>query len=389
MKINVAALSDTGRVRSGNEDSFLASAPLFAVADGMGGHLAGEVASAAAVNVLLDKGGKATTLEDLEALLKEANHEIWEMASNDQALKGMGTTCTTVLLDGGTALIAHVGDSRAYLFRGGRLRQITEDHTLVARMVKEGRLAPEDAHHHPQRSIITRALGIDDEVEVDLLEQQVGDQDRLMICSDGLTGMVGPGAIEEILEAEADPDEAVRRMVALANDAGGEDNITIVLLDVVGDGDAHSSDDPPAVVPAPVRREATPAEPAPQEPSGRFARGVLKAGILVAALVVTGYFGLTYARDNLMWYVGVDEAGSVTIFHGMPEDIAGFDLSKQARRTELTAEDLPEFVRADLDEGHKVESLEEAESYVENLQERINDFSEPNGSTPSPQSTRG
>src|SRR5688500_16966983 len=167
MKLVVAAKTEVGRVRQGNEDSYLVKEPLFAVAEGMGGHIAGDVASATAVDLIAERAEESMprNTAELASIVRGANTAIWEKAQNDPALRGMGTTCTLALLDDREIHIAHVGDSRAYLYRGQELSQVTEDHTLVSRMVREGRLKPEEAERHPQRSIITRALGVDADVE--------------------------------------------------------------------------------------------------------------------------------------------------------------------------------------------------------------------------------
>ncbi|MGH2789902.1 MAG: Stp1/IreP family PP2C-type Ser/Thr phosphatase, partial [Actinomycetota bacterium] len=229
MKVNIGAKSDVGRVREANEDSYLVHEPLFVVADGMGGHIAGDVASSTAVKTIEKQSSDASAedMETLARLVRSANSQIWEKAQGDPTLKGMGTTCTLLLLDGAKAHFAHVGDSRAYLLRGDVLTQITEDHSLVGRMVKEGRLTVEEAENHPQRSIITRALGVDSEVEVDLLTVDLDAGDRILMCSDGLSSMIDSEAMTAALTQTDDPQAAADRLVSLANDAGGEDNITV------------------------------------------------------------------------------------------------------------------------------------------------------------------
>ncbi|HYO60797.1 MAG TPA: Stp1/IreP family PP2C-type Ser/Thr phosphatase, partial [Actinomycetota bacterium] len=232
MNVAVGAQTDVGRVRKGNEDSYLLEAPIYAVADGMGGHIAGDVASATAVSVIADgiDGGKPREGTALADLVSRANDAIWDKARSDPSLRGMGTTCTLLMIEGDVAHIAHVGDSRAYLLRDGMFRQLTEDHTLVERMVREGRLSAEEAANHPQRSIITRALGVDANVQVDVLEEELSEGDRILLTSDGLTSMVEPEEIGRVLEAEEDPQAAADRLVEMANDAGGEDNVTVLVL---------------------------------------------------------------------------------------------------------------------------------------------------------------
>src|SRR5688572_16495215 len=221
MKPSVGAKSDVGRVRDGNEDSYLVQEPFFAVADGMGGHLAGDVASRMAVQTITEhtQEGAGIGPEGLERAVKSANAAIHGKASSDPALHGMGTTCTLLLVAETDAHIAHVGDSRAYLLHDGELSQVTEDHTLVGRMVKEGRLKPEEAERHPQRSIITRALGVDSDVEVDELSMGIEEGDRYLLCSDGLTSMIDVSALREVLSTESDANAAAQRLVDLANEA--------------------------------------------------------------------------------------------------------------------------------------------------------------------------
>ena len=233
MNVAYGAKSDVGRVREANEDSYLIADPLFVVADGMGGHIAGDVASSTAVKVIQDESGDASSENPgtLSKIISDANAAIWDKAQSDPALRGMGTTCTLVLVDESRVHIAHVGDSRAYRLREGHLEQLTEDHTLVGRMVQEGRLSPEEAQHHPQRSIITRALGVDEDVQVDLETVELSEGDRLLICSDGLSSMVDDRPIESVLASESDPQRAADRLIEVANEAGGDDNITVVVID--------------------------------------------------------------------------------------------------------------------------------------------------------------
>jgi PPM family protein phosphatase len=227
--------TDVGRVREGNEDGYFVDDDmgLFAVADGMGGHRAGEVASATALEALVAAVKSGRPIADAIAL---ANDAVLERSAGDERLRGMGTTMTAgTLAAGDRLLVGHVGDSRAYLVRDGELRQITEDHSLVEEMVRGGELTPEQAEDHPQRSIITRALGIEPEVEVDVYPVELRAGDRLLLCSDGLTTMVRTDDITAILRGEPDPQRAANLLVDAANEAGGEDNVTVVVLDVDGD----------------------------------------------------------------------------------------------------------------------------------------------------------
>jgi protein phosphatase len=243
------AVSDTGRKRRHNEDSYVVRPPLFAVADGMGGAQAGEVASRLAVEAIADDDGAGDGEGRVAALVQEANRRVYEHAGSDSATSGMGTTMTVALVENGTVAIAHVGDSRAYRVRDGMLEQLTEDHSLVAELIRSGKLSPEEAESHPQRSVITRALGTDPDVDVDTytIESQPGDV--FLLCSDGLTSMVGDAAILEAIEEHGrDLDRAARELVVRANRGGGEDNITVVFFEIAEDGAAAPEET--AVLPA-------------------------------------------------------------------------------------------------------------------------------------------
>jgi serine/threonine protein phosphatase PrpC len=241
MRLSSFAGSDVGRARSGNEDSYFCGRAVFAVADGLGGHQGGEVASAAAVAPLaaLDGRDLATPTEAAEALaaaIQEANSGILERAAGDPSLWGMGTTMTAAAVTAdGHLQLAHVGDSRAYLLRDGALEQLTTDHTVVAELVRRGRLTPELAAIHPERSILTRAVGLDARIPVDTpdpLDLRPGDQ--CLLCSDGLTEAVPDPTIAELLSTDEDGNAACRSLIDAANEAGGPDNITVVLVRVSG-----------------------------------------------------------------------------------------------------------------------------------------------------------
>jgi serine/threonine protein phosphatase PrpC len=233
--------SNTGNKRRRNEDSFVVAPPLFAVADGMGGAQAGEVASKLAAAALEDTDpGSAGGEERVVALIQEANRRVYERSNADPAASGMGTTITAALVEGTRVTFGHVGDSRAYLLRNGVMDQLTEDHSLVNELMKSGKLSPEEAETHPQRSVITRALGTDPDVDVDTFVVEAQEGDLFLICSDGLTTMVDDEDILELLERHHDDlDRAAKSLVAAANRAGGEDNITVVAFSISADaGDA-------------------------------------------------------------------------------------------------------------------------------------------------------
>jgi serine/threonine protein phosphatase PrpC len=230
----VAAKTDPGRKRRGNEDAFVCRPPLFAIADGMGGAQAGEVASALAVEPLNESRVDAGGERKLAELVQEANRRVHDRASTDAATSGMGTTITVALVEpDGHIAFGHVGDSRAYRLRGDALEQVTNDHSLVAELVRRGELSPEEAEVHPQRSVITRALGTDPDIDVDTFTVDAQAGDVYLICSDGLSDMVDRGELESIMrEHRANLDDTAKALVQAANRAGGEDNITAVLFEI-------------------------------------------------------------------------------------------------------------------------------------------------------------
>ena len=231
----VGARTDVGRVRRINEDAYLAQGSLFVVADGMGGHSAGDIASSIAIESIAERAEEANgrDSDSLARILRRANSNIWDRAGSDLSCRGMGTTCTLLLIEDGRGFIAHVGDSRAYLYRDGELLQLTEDHTLANRLVQEGRLRPEQAELYSRSGIITRALGVHPVVEIDIVEIDLDLGDRALLCSDGLTSMIAAGDIAAVLSEGSDPQTGADRLVERANEAGGEDNVTVVVVDLV------------------------------------------------------------------------------------------------------------------------------------------------------------
>jgi PPM family protein phosphatase len=302
-----AGLTDPGRRRLRNEDAFICEPPLFAVADGMGGARAGEIAAGLAATALEEAGSDTHGTEGVAALITEANRRIWERSLADPQTAGMGTTVTAALVDTatGTVGIGHVGDSRAYLLRGGELAQLTTDHSLVAELVQSGVLTPEEAERHPQRSAITRALGTEPSVEVDTFTVQAEPGDLFLVCSDGLPVMVSDDDVLAAIEqADRDPSRAAEALVAAANARGGEDNITVVLFEVLEDADAQDEAAPEDTQTAiglegngTKEQATTDIEPADGQasaatprrhgagPGGRVAALILIAGVLALGLV--------------------------------------------------------------------------------------------------------
>jgi serine/threonine protein phosphatase PrpC len=241
--VESAAFTDTGRQRRVNEDALLSRTPLFAVADGMGGAQAGEIAARRAIDTLAVGVGDGIARSRIVELVRAANRSVHDASVTDPALSGMGTTVAVAHVGETELTIAHVGDSRAYLIREGQLRRLTEDHSLVEEMLRSGRLTPEEAANHPQRSIITRALGPEPEVDVEVHEYAIQRGDVVLLCSDGLTGMVPESRIGELVLGAARLDIAGRALIAAANAAGGRDNITVILFRI-GDANDDTTDIP-------------------------------------------------------------------------------------------------------------------------------------------------
>jgi serine/threonine protein phosphatase PrpC len=232
-------MTDTGRKRRHNEDSFVVAPPLFAVADGMGGANAGEVASGLAVETLREGSGNDSAGERFViSIVQEANRRVFQRQTDDETASGMGTTMTVALVEDGIVRFGHVGDSRAYLYRDGEISQLTEDHSLVGELVRSGKLSPEEAESHPQRSVITRALGTDPDVDVDTFTIEAHPGDLFLLCSDGLYSMVGTDKILDLLRRHRNNlDDAAKAMIAAANRKGGDDNITVVAFEIARAGD--------------------------------------------------------------------------------------------------------------------------------------------------------
>jgi serine/threonine protein phosphatase PrpC len=254
---NVGVITDTGRRRRRNEDAYVCEPPLFAIADGMGGAQAGEVASRLAAAALKESRVDAGGEHRIYDLIQEANRRVYARSSTDPNTSGMGTTITVALVENGNVAFGHVGDSRAYLIRDGRMEQVTEDHSLVNELMKSGKLSREEAETHPQRSVITRALGTDPDVDADTFTIEAQSGDVFLLCSDGLTDMVGEREILELVELNRqDIDAALKSLVKAANRNGGEDNITVVAFDIAeGQALTHDGETRENVVPPPPRDE--------------------------------------------------------------------------------------------------------------------------------------
>ncbi len=353
MKITAGVATDIGRVRDGNEDSYLSQEPLFAVADGMGGHKGGEVASQLALDTL-ESGFRMES--GLAEQIRGANAAVFERSRADTAVQGMGTTLTAVVLHDMAATFAHVGDSRAYLLRAGDLRRLTEDHTLVNRLVRSGEITEAEAEVHPHRSVLTRALGTDPGVEVDEFTVTLTDGDRLLLCSDGLTGMVTEEQIAAILGAAPDPQDAADRLVRAANRAGGVDNITVVVLDVEAEpGDAEAA--------AGSARRA-------ERPTRKQLFGLAgKLGLALLVLLVLLIAARVYIDGQ--WYVG-EADDRVAVFRGIPAEFAGLEFSHPVVITEVPAADAEAIsFYAGLADGLTANDRESALTIVEQIRQDV------------------
>jgi serine/threonine protein phosphatase PrpC len=385
--VEEAVRTDTGRQRNANEDSLFTDAPLFVVADGMGGAQAGEVASRAAAESFAHDLPSAPPERLLEETIEGANRTIHELARKDPSLAGMGTTITAALvdLDAEEVAIGHVGDSRAYRLRGGRFEQLTRDHSLVEEMRRKGQLTDAQAEDHPQRSIITRALGPEPEVQVDLQTVPVCSGDVFLICSDGLTTMLDDEKIGQTLGRATSLQSAVRALVDEANRAGGRDNITVVafrLEDEGADGAAGSANEGATLIggeaeaagltatevrkraaaeAARKRREEI--EAAPRRRGLRTALKVLVPLLVVAAIAFGAWYG-----NRQIWFLGTDDAGRVALYRGAPYELPfGIDLFSRRYASPVQVESLPQR-RKDAVTGHDLRSREDAVSLVEEIE---------------------
>lgn len=397
LRLRAGAATDVGRMRQVNQDAFLVEPDqgLYAVADGMGGHRGGEVASQVAIEALRDAYRSG---DDLAGAIAEANLRVFDKGAADPNLHGMGTTvvAAAVLDDGhdggagGQVLVANVGDSRAYLFRDGELTQLTEDHSMVADLLREGRITEAEAEVHPQRNIVTRVLGVYEEVEVDLWPVDAVAGDRLLLCSDGLVNEVTADQIGAVLRRLADPQDAAAELVRRANEGGGRDNITVVVLDVVDDGGvaeaasaalagepsrtgrpptgppAHRRDEDPDAGRTGLRRRARGDRPSLRARlswrSYAFALAVL--AVLVGAFLTIQWYGTS------AYFVQVVDDDRVGIYQGRPGGLLWISPELKAM-TRIDPDDLSPNVRRALEEGVEHSSRSKADDYVRNLERDI------------------
>ena len=379
-----AVRTDTGRQRNANEDSLYTSAPLFVVADGMGGAQAGEVASKAAADSFAHELPEAPPERLLEQTIEGANRTIHELARKDPALAGMGTTTTAAIVDleGEEVAIGHVGDSRAYRLRRGQLEQLTRDHSLVEEMRRKGQLTDAQAEDHPQRSIITRALGPEPEVQVDLQTVPAQAGDVFLICSDGLTTMLDDEQIARILERATTLPAALRALVDEANRAGGRDNITVVAFRLEDAAAPAKMAEGATLIGADAEREGLTAtevrrraaadaarqrrEDLDAQPRHRRLRTVAKVAAVVLVLAALA-FGAWYGNRQI-WFLGTDDAGRVALYRGAPYELPfGIKLYSERYAAPVQTESLPQR-RLDAVTGHDFRSRGDAVSLIEEIE---------------------
>ena len=411
--LRYAARSDVGLVRSNNQDSGYAGSHLLVVADGMGGHAGGDVASSVAIGRLarLDSETPASDIvATLEESVLEANQEILRRARDEPQLRGLGTTITALLRAEGKFALAHIGDSRAYLLREEETVQVTKDHTFVQRLLDEGRLTEEEAERHPQRSVLMRVLGdVDADPELDLSLRPAHPGDRWMLCSDGLSGLVSLDTIDATLKDVADPGECADALVQLALKGGGPDNITCIVADVVDLEDLPRGDEAPSTTPQIVgsaarnRHQPTAAsghaakaaaltreepevpyededfseeEPPRRSPWPAFVVLVL----LIALLGGLAWGGYTWSQRQ--FYVGTDGT-RVVLYQGLAQDLGPISLSQELEVTDVELEDLPEITRQQVESTISAADRESADQIIDRL-EQAADANRPPAVTPDP-----
>lgn len=384
-----ARRTDTGRRREGNEDASYVRVPLFVIADGMGGAQAGEVASRLTIEVF--GGGMPAAGESdeqrLAALIADANTRVLAGAEQDPRHAGMGTTCTAAYLGEHALAIAHVGDSRCYRFRDGQLTQLTDDHSLVGELVRRGQISAAEAEDHPQRSIITRALGQEIDLVVDHHSWAPQDGDVYLLCSDGLTDMIDDRAIAAILAADGALGERADALVAAANSAGGRDNITVILFavaEIAGAGDAATGQHTTAwgrdeldaaraaavseAAPAAAARTPRPPREAavPQRVAGRRAKLIVALVMVVVALGVV--VSAAWIASRSVYFVGTDNRGFVTLYRGLPYELPLVRLYQAQYVSGLPARLVPPASRHLLT-GHELRSQDDAVDLVRQLEQ--------------------
>lgn len=344
--ISFGSRTDIGYVRDHNEDSLIIIPPLFAVADGMGGHEAGEIASEITVNTLAELAPSHLDAEGLTAAVEAANYNVMKAPRQGIGRDGMGTTLTAAMLEGERLLIAQVGDSRAYLLHKGHLQQITRDHSLMADLIEAGQITPEEARVHPNRSVITRAIGSDIHMRPDIYELNVDAGDRILLCSDGLSSMISNNAIESIMRRQSDAQHCADELVTAALENGGADNVTVVVADVPGFSEVRE------------KKRA--------HKSRVFYIGLAIA--LVAVIFAAGFGGYAFISNSA--YL-IEENGKVSVYRGTPDDFMGIKLSTLDHTTNVDVDKLQPGVANRIKEGMSASSIDEANSLIAGYEEEI------------------
>ena len=392
LTLRYAARSDRGLVRDGNQDSVYAGPRLLAVADGMGGMAAGDIASTIVIAGLApldeDVPGDAP-IDALRASVAAANEQLRRAVAENPELDGMGTTLTALLFSGSRAAMVHIGDSRAYLLRDGEFTQITRDDTYVQKLVDEGRISPEEAGSHPQRSLLTRAIDGTD-IEPEYSVRQVLPGDRYLLCSDGLSGVVSAETIAQTLREYRDPEQCVDRLISLALRGGGPDNVTVIVADatdediveaapIVGGAAARDMQSQAARESTPATRASALTPPRPpvpaaddEEPDDEPAprRHPVRHAVLLLTLVALLGGGLWYGWNvtQSSYYVGATESGRVAVFQGLPGRVAGIELSRVYATSEVSVSDLTELAQDRVLNGDiRRSSAEEAQQTMTDL----------------------
>jgi len=373
MPATFATATHTGLIRKTNEDALFARDPVFVVADGMGGAQAGEVASAMAIQAFDEfVPGNGATEEALAKLITNISLEIHKLAVADRAHAGMGTTLTAAIVDGNRVVLAHVGDSRAYLWRGDSLSQLTEDHSLVGEMLRSGQITSAEAEEHPQRSIITRALGVDSEIEIDSRSVEWQPGDVFLLCSDGLYSMVSDADIAAVMAQGGDLGSRAGELVEAANAAGGRDNISVVLFSPDGAAAAGGMDDP--------RSESGRIDPASAGAGFATSPAVKRRGLLsrLRSFLSTWYGDVTIALllvaflltggwliSRQVYYLGVN-GDRVAIYQGIPYDLGPFSLSNLYRASTVKYSDLQPYEQERVSK-QELQSKSSAETMLSNF----------------------
>jgi PPM family protein phosphatase len=370
MKLKWGATTDVGMVRQQNEDAFHAEENLYIVADGMGGHNAGEVASALAVSTVRSGARMGIhTPDQFRELVQQANTAIYTASLDDSTQSGMGTTLTAAAIIPGEEpriLVANVGDSRTYLFRSGALTRLSVDHSYVQELVNEGIITPEEARVHPRRNIVTRAMGIDRFVQVDVFSHLVRTGDRLVLCSDGLVDEVADTDIARVLTEHSDPQDAAEALVLVANANGGRDNTTVIVLDILDDISAPIEfDEPDNTQPIPAVTDD--ASPKPTKKKLRIGVALFWSALIAIIFGVITTVGV-YARSG--YYVGFNDEDNVVVYRGRVGGMLWFQPTVDTE-TKLNGDDLPDNVRLDVSMNKSFTSSGLAAKYLMLVQTAI------------------